>query len=95
MHYARPGSRRLQWCGELYFPLNIQGSHPRLLQLNREHAMQSGAELTFCLLLMEVSNPFLHGRFLMKVCTHLLFPADAVTVLHITMGHSSAWHAIG
>lgn len=26
----------------------------------------SGAELTFCLLLMEVSNPFLHGRFLMK-----------------------------
>ena len=29
--------------------------------------MQSGAELTFCLLLMEVSNPFLHSRFLMKV----------------------------
>lgn len=29
--------------------------------------LQSGAELTFCLLLMEVSNPFLHGRFLLKV----------------------------
>lgn len=28
---------------------------------------QSGAELTLCLLLMEVSNPFLHSRFLMKV----------------------------
>ncbi|KAL3141132.1 hypothetical protein ABBQ38_003483 [Trebouxia sp. C0009 RCD-2024] len=26
----------------------------------------SGTELTFCLLLMEVSNPFLHGRFLLK-----------------------------
>ena len=30
-------------------------------------ATQSGTELTFCLVLMEVSNPFLHARFLMKV----------------------------
>ncbi|KAL0047282.1 hypothetical protein WJX82_011596 [Trebouxia sp. C0006] len=33
----------------------------------------SGAELTFCLLLMEVSNPFLHGRFLMKIAFAVSF----------------------
>lgn len=28
---------------------------------------QSGSELVLCLLLMEVSNPFLHARFMLKV----------------------------
>ena len=30
-------------------------------------AVQSGSELVLCLLLMEVSNPFLHTRFMLKV----------------------------
>ncbi len=29
--------------------------------------LQSGSELVLCLLLMEVSNPFLHARALLKV----------------------------
>ncbi|KAL3162496.1 hypothetical protein ABBQ32_010157 [Trebouxia sp. C0010 RCD-2024] len=33
----------------------------------------SGTELTFCLLLMEISNPFLHGRFLLKLVFAISF----------------------
>ena len=64
MYYGGAGSWSLQWCGEtatsLAFAIECQS-------LSANQLLQSGAELTFCLLIMEVSNPFLHGRFLLKV----------------------------